>query len=406
MITEIKKNERIQFPEIIIVLFVFLGVYKIGQFSLVLIIALLYSSYRILQVKHIKIHKWLLFFVSIIIVNQLILLLLDPIYVSAELILKNLVITIATSFIVIVLSDSTNENRIYKVYSFFGFIAIIGILYHSILIYGFGHIVYPLVPFKNFIDESLIIFSNGINRPVSFFLEPQHYASFILPLLYLTLKRKKLIFSILITLTIFLSTSTQGILITTLIWIYFVVFIFKEFKIRILTLLLFSVITVFVLNLNLSDFTVNKLINIDLSTDIRISRGFLIFAEMDSLVKVTGIGPGSITDYIVQTGKSLRWLTDSLNLNNFISSYSGVLVQYGIISSIFFNILLFDLYKQGRKENFGFFVIILISLFGQTLLFNSWYILYFSIFFNISSKNSRNYFTINIKKESYDEISH
>ena len=389
---KINRNKKIYFSEIIIVLFVFLGVYKVGHISVAYIITLLYTLYLLYKNKYIIIHKWLLYFVFYVVINQLILIILGRDFISVEFILKNLIMTLVSVFVVFVLSNSTTEDRLYKVYSFFGVITIIGLFYHAIQVYILGNLVYPIVPFSVLVDKSLHVFHAGINRPISMFLEPQHYSSFIIPLLYFTLKKHKLLFSILITISILLSTSIQGIIMATSIWLFFFVIKYKDVKIKVIAIVLFVIVATFFITSEISEFTVNKATNIHIGSDVRISRGFGIFLEMKPWDKLVGIGSASNNSYLTQNVKNSSWN----NSEDFMTSYSGVLVQYGIICSIIFNILLLKIYKISKRENFGFFILIIIATFGQTILFNSWFILYFSIILNISNKNNKEYFILRL----------
>ena len=381
-------NKKYKFVYLLIPLFVYLSVYKVGAIYLSYIIGFLYSIYIVYREKEILVNKFLILFLIYTLINQLILILLDKDYIINSEIINNMIMSCITVFIISSLSKIIEEDKLYRTYKIIGIIAMIGLLIHAISIFILNKNVYPIV-IKELSDKTSVVLRQGINRPVSFFLEPQHYASYMLPLLFLSLKKQKVIFSFLITTSIIISTSLQGILIAGVLWIYYILSVFKGIGKKT------AIIAIILIQTPFGEFAIDKLYKTDISTDIRITRGFGVFDDMTTAEKLTGIGPGTISRYISNTGRAVEWFLNTDNtFGYFISTYSGVLVNYGIIAGILFNILLISMIKGCSKENLGMFIIIFLSTLTQTVLFNVWFIFYFIIFFSICRKTSNGFIRI------------
>ena len=91
--------------------------------------------------------------------------------------------------------------------------AMAGIFYQSFQVYILGQSVSTIniFPFLQSNSENYLL---GYDRPHSFFLEPAAYCTWILPFLCMCMKRKEHIWMVFISISILLSTSSTGILMT------------------------------------------------------------------------------------------------------------------------------------------------------------------------------------------------
>lgn len=205
---------------------------------------------------------------------------------------------------------------------------------------------------------------SGQYRPSSLFVEPGYYALYVIPALAISLLMdKKIIYPLFITLTLFLSTSGAGILISCFVWTYFFVSKFvtienKKIKLKINSyFFIFIISVIFVLLLM---FTTNIFYRIFNSFNARISRGFIIFHSLPSLNKIFGVGTNNISNYMKYY--KITTVYDELNLNSG-ATYSTYLVQYGIVGYIFLIIFSVKLIKNSFSSKLSLCLGLIIILF-------------------------------------------
>ncbi len=282
--------------------------------------------------------------------------------------------------IIVFISPFIHINKLYETYKVIGGIAIIGLFYQAIMVYLFNQNV-NMIKIIN-ID---VLWANNYssNRPVSFFTEPQAYATFILPFLFLSLKFRDFILSIIITLSVFMSTSSQGIIISVILWLLYIYYEKKSIY-KIVVSLLGIVFLGLFLVLDVFSFARVKIFGIDIYNDVRLSRGFYIFSSLSGFEKWFGVGLGmeNVKDYVVGSGY-FDWAQGN-DMAGYTSGISGLLVQYGIIGGLIMALMFVSLFYKSNKDNRMILMMILISSFSQNLVFNSWFVYYFVIYMSFS----------------------
>ena len=96
---------------------------------------------------------------------------------------------------------------------------------------------------------------------------------------------------------------------------------------------------VFFFTLDIFSFARNKLQLIDIYNDIRISRGFIIFSTFNYIDIFFGID-STLSEYVFN--RNFTWVNDHIKNNSerllgYVTSYSGVLVKYGLFSFFLLN---------------------------------------------------------------------
>lgn len=271
------------------------------------------------------------------------------------------------------------DNGFWKVLKVSAVIFMIGILYQSVLIYVLGQGATPL--FKGNVLSDSISF-----RPLSFFSEPQAYATYMAAVLLIALYKNKLLFSVLIAFTIFLSTSSLGIVVVAL---SFIIFIIGNNRLtkkrRILYAILIIAVCAFVFSFfsQITEFVFGKIQNIDIMNDDRLSKGFLIISKMNFFDILTGIGVSN-SAYIIQLplyfAKQAAYLT----------SFTGVLISYGVLAAMVFYVMLIKHAIKRDSELRAIGILIIALTFMQTIFFNywffHWYVLYYAVEINQKEK--------------------
>jgi hypothetical protein len=397
MYSKIKYN-KISFIDWAFPISMILAQYKIGgSFSSYgFFMILIYTIIRYIKKKRIFIHKPLLFFTYFVIFISFInMIRLD---LSIEHFIKHMLFSILLVICLSVTSSSINFNSFYKSYK------IVGIVAGSIMVFQFVRLFFfniPAVPviILPIAIEDLHYWGNlqGL-RPSSLFTEPQAYCSFLAPLIIMTILQKELYLTFFLSITMFMSTSSLGIgLVFMILLIYRTLFKSKKSFTPILFLIILSYLFY---NLDVFDFARNKIFSTDISNDIRLSRGFIIFSNFNFTDLIFGID--ITTQSYVLKNLNYYWVTQHINnesehLLGYLTTYSGVLVKYGIISFFIFNRLFYKLVKNEDKQFRIFLFIIIILSFSQTILFNYWFLFYYTIYLGLCNKQkyNKNYIILN-----------
>tara|TARA_R110001592_G_scaffold246740_1_gene508695 strand:- start:8246 stop:9439 length:1194 start_codon:yes stop_codon:yes gene_type:complete len=396
----LKSNTKSSFINWFLPLFIILAPYGVGgSFSSYgIVILLIYTFTRLIFFKkEILVHKHILnFTVWVSFISVINAFRLDLFSMGF---LNNLALPILFVVCLGVIVPNLNEKYFYKSYKIIGAIAMTIISYHSIRLFLFN---VPAVPINILPvspeDYHFWGYFKG-KRPSGLFTEPQAFCSFIAPLLILANRRGEKIFGYLITISILLSTSSMGILFVALIYGY-PIFNDKTKLYSKVAILLSGVFFIVLFNsLSIFEFSKDKLFEIDVLNNIRLSRGFVIYSNFDFIDFFLGIDKNT-KSYVLENLK-LDWVThhvenDSEYLLGYLTSVAGTFVQFGFISGLLLLKLFFKLYKNEDKSFRLFLLVIVVLSFSQTLLFNAWFLFYYAIYLGLSDtkKYNSNYIVV------------
>lgn len=298
-------------------------------------------------------------------------------------IFKNMIEAIMTTVIVIFASNLIRKDPLYKTYTFFAILSMIGLLYHSFQVYILGHMVMPIQILPNFLGDTAQWF-NPINRPMSFFVEPEAYATFILPLIYWNLDKRKTFMASIFTLSIFLSTSTLGIFLSIVLWLIYISKGNHNWINKVVILIIITLLTFTLVQADVFQYAIDKIYSTDIINNPRISQGFKIWWQMPFLDKLLGVGEIPLADYIINQNmwlERMRYATTS-NKWSYVTTISGALIYYGVIGAGLFYWTLYKMLKLNKPNKAFFVAVTIIGLsFGRTLLFNAWFVFWYIIYF-------------------------
>lgn len=242
--------------------------------------------------------------------------------------------------------------------------------------------IFPYLPLSN--EESttdMIAHKLEAERNSGLFLEPAHYADFmIIVLLFFLFKekmtRKDIILSIAIIASIILSHSATGYVVLTIVLAYWVfVYHLSKSKYRFLFLsLALSVVSVLVMYISANEGMMevfgryNELTGENASETvhgyssfIRVMRGYIPFTESDWFHQLFGNGLGSLLGFVKAHPQSNYLALTSFN-PNWINGLQYLLFSTGVIGAV---IYFTQLFKIGRKTSVlgKAFIVVLIMLF-------------------------------------------
>lgn len=286
------------------------------------------------------------------------------------------------------LIEYVDIKKFYKVYFVVVVISMIGIAFQSIEVYILNRPMTILIPFSQYAAKDQVLLQST-KRPSAFFLEPQHFASFVLPMLILELRNGKYFFSGLITASVFLSSSTQGIVCCAIIWfLYFIVFGKKQIKSKIIMTFFIAVIIWLTLYTDMFYTAINKIQSGTFTNNIRIYRAFEVYMKMPFSDKLTGIGMKNINNYLIFSGVCNKWIMSEYSAaHNFISTIGGNFVEFGLIGGIGYLLMLFNMFIRAEKTGRVLVIIIFISAFSQTIAYNVWFVFYWVMFYMFISED-------------------
>lgn len=366
-----------------------LGGRTLGDVALfIIVIYILINSKG--RIKVVKFTPFFLFF--IIVVLQTIFQTMQPQkYTSLSAVGNRFLMTLLMFLSTIMIIYKINTEFFYRIYNIIGIICMVLILVQAIQVYILNVDMTILVPFAEYaMKEQELLYS--IQRPSAVFLEPQHYASFMLPLLIYKMQMKKIVFSIIISITILMANSSQGIIICGCTWILYLLFS-KDITVRKKMLLTILIASLMVL-ISTMPFWMNaldKIQSISIENNIRIARAWGVYSEMPLKDKLIGIGLNNVNKYIEISGNAWQWhMADASPAKNFLSSLGGNFVSFGFAGGIAFILMLWFMFSKACGMNKIWVIVIGLSSLSQTLVFNVWFFFYWVVYFiNLKECNKR-----------------
>lgn len=289
-------------------------------------------------------------------------------------------------FIVMIATDIIDRRLFYRVYWMVSAIAIGCVVIQAIQIWVLHSNMTIMVPFYEYAAKDQTILLNS-QRPCAFFLEPQHLCSFLLPLLVIEVKKQRYLTAGILTFTILLSSSTQGLVCAGVVWMFFIAAdgnIRLRSRIAMITVVIAFVITFVYSNLFVG--AIDKIQSGTFENNIRIFRAFDVFMEMPLKDKIIGIGMKDINNYLAYSGVCSRWLMSEMSpAHNFISSFMGNFVEFGILGGLLYIVMLIRMFIGSNSTGKGLVVLIVVSALSMTVTYNAWFVFYWIVFYQINS---------------------
>lgn len=279
-------------------------------------------------------------------------------------------------FVFFICNTVIDEKKLYIAWKIAGLFYVVGLLYHAVMIYILGRSVSPLsiIPGYSLLEGSVF-------RPVSFFSEPAAFVNAIIPLLFLALKKNDYKWAIIVTLSIFLSTSSVGVVLSLVLWVSF--FWVKRKLIKGKTFIVFVLLFIIIAYLYMDIFaeSLNKLelvIAQGGSFGSRVLTGFEVVSTQTPLSLIFGTNYNTAMQYVsdhvnlfVSKVTYTYWLVGYV----FMNTFSNLIFKYGIIGlALYINPLIARLLDKDYSAK-PYVVSVLVAFLGQSMLLNSSYFL-------------------------------
>ena len=351
-----------------------------GDLFVILLLPFVIISYfknkKALDKTYKKLVVSIILFISFSIITSLLSII---IFNGAEIdIIKRLIVTIFYVILsIICIKQGIIDRKLFiKVYCYAAIIASFAILLQYFFHYVLHKNLYLLIGQLKLSPSNLQSFADYKNkydlmylynfRPTSFFLEPAHFAAYASPSIYILLNKNKkiknILFAIIVSLSVILSTSGIGIVATMIIWAYYLLKNNENQKLKVITILVFGIFIAVFVNNSIFDKSAERIrdINKDSESSInyRLLKGYKMYPKMQLYEQIFGIGLGGYESYVRALGDETE-----LDSNEYMNSVSYILVSTGLIGFIIFCIYMSNIYKLFRSKNNTCIFIVLITIY-------------------------------------------
>lgn len=206
-------------------------------------------------------------------------------------------------------------------------------------------------------------------RPSSFFWEPNAYVSFMMIPLVLSLQSRIYIWSFVIVVSMFLSTSTTGIVMSFVIIIFHIVSLRSGVRNRLVPVVFIIALLLLLTKTSYFEFGVDKLNNTDVTTDSRTANGPTFVFAMPASDLLLGGGYANTGDYYA-SGELGSLDVAIYGATVYMTSFWNMIALYGLVGLLFYMILYVKMaidFKSLRP----YILCLIIELFAASSFFGS-----------------------------------
>lgn len=230
-----------------------------------------------------------------------------------------------------------------------------------------------------------------LRRLHSVFPEPSYFAIYILPLFAYCLINSRFILASFFFISLFLSTSSLGIIGSLIILLFY---LFSHKKVRDKLLLLFMVIIggiiffIFSKNgMDIINYNMNKIGNLNENSDVRLSGYLDYYFILPDINKLMGIGYNQLPYYFAEYG-----------LKNYSNAFVLSLLQFGMLGLLTLLIFIISKFLNLNSQNKLYILIFVIICSVDAFLYNMYF------FYILSFVLIKDRYKLNLGKEGNSKI--
>ena len=263
-------------------------------------------------------------------------------------------------------------------------IYMLGLFYQVIQLFVWNNqLTGPIVIFPSLLSTQDIVDFNLL-RPMSFFREPAAYALWICIFTIVMINEKKFILAAVATFSVLLSTSTEGLALSALIWGIWLLTGKFNFWLKVLVGFALFIAVTNVMTSDLFSLTISKASETDYSESNRLVDSFRLLQRLDLEGWLIGIGTTNGPIYEAYASSKGVYFEDL-----FLSSAAGVFVSYGLFVGILYWMFILKVITFKAKSMIAFSVCILVLPFVQTIFISESFIYVFSIYNLMNTHNKK-----------------
>ena len=328
--------ERIGFLEIVLAMYPILCGYQYGQIPLQLLVLLILDIIVVVKKRgNVSVkqpNKTILYLAIFVIVHESILFVTMPSVPSYFISYYFSFIIIFTSILII--GPAIDFTRFFSSINVVAIICLLGLLYQFPIIISGGDTTPIALPFLPTLAEGARVYE-ALSRPSSFFWEPQLYCSFMFVPLFFALLNRKMVWAIIITVSMFLSGSTTGIVISLFMFFFTIVFNSSKIGNKVFVAIVTVVLIALLLSTNLFEVGVTKMESTKFEENSRLINGIELVTHMPLSDLIFGGNSATVADYYFSGAAEGAILIEKYN-SVFVSTIWMIIVKFGIVGLLFY----------------------------------------------------------------------
>lgn len=318
------------------------------------VIAIMRKSKNNIRMKELT---WIVFFVAL---HEFVLALVinAPGYM-----INNMLSAVVSCVLIFPIARAIKIDKLKGALNVVGLFSIGGIVYHYIII-SKGGMVSPIqLPFMPSLDSASRLYEEG-NRPTSFYWEPAAFVTYMMVPLFLSLRDRKFVWSIIIIISMFLSTSTTGITMSLLMLVCYVFTQKINMKYKVSIVAIAGIFIWALLSTDLFSAGMDKMAQTDIESTSRTINGPAMVFNMPLNHLIVGMPAANPYDYFMAGGFSSSDIVVK-DGSMYCSTIWLVLAKYGIFGLLLFLWLYIKPMKTTR-EIAPFIIVLFVSMFFQS----------------------------------------
>ncbi|MBD5233357.1 MAG: hypothetical protein HDS65_04165 [Bacteroidales bacterium] len=329
--------------------------------------------------KHFK-TLWLNVLIAFVLVHEFFLMLLIPV---PGYFLNNTISIALISISILPICRAINFEKFAGSLNWVAIMTIGGLVYQAMIVFA-GGIVTPLkLPFMPAMDATTRLYEEVV-RPTSFFWEPASFVTFLMVPLFISLLRKTYVWSGIIILSMFLSTSSTGILMSFIILALYLMSQKVKMRTRIMVVVLGIGLAFALVKSSYFEAGINKIENTDIESNIRLMNGIYLFESMDAGELILGFKAPNVEDFAYMRHVPL------LGRGAFVPTFWLTWAKYGIFGLAIL-LTMYLSFIRADRTTLPYVVVLIIAMSFQSISFGSSTFAYQLIF--LYSYINRNYIT-------------
>lgn len=355
--------------EIIFAFFMILSGYKYGALRFDLLALLIMDALALKRGKGIRLYRPLFYIAIYVILHEVFLMFFIKDIPATHV---NFVLGLAIHiFSIFIIAPALEYDKLKSALFLVSAISMAGIIYHFIIIQTGGSVSPIKLPFFPEMAETSRLYEEGV-RPKGFYWEPAAFITFILAPLYIALRERYTIWAIIIVFTMFLSSSTTGIaLSTTMVGIY-ILTQKVSLKFKVLTAVVIAAMLAILFMGSLFEPGLTKIRETEVETTARLINGPELVEHMPKEHLVFGFPDSHVWDYYMKNPEIKR---ASLILNEdnnyiFVATFWHVLAKDGIVGLALL-LYLYLIIMIRERELLPYLGALFIALFTSGIFFSS-----------------------------------
>lgn len=324
--------KKVGLLEILFAMYPILMGYQYGSVPCSLLFLIIMDALALAKKKRIRNNKTMLFLTVFVLLHEFVLFFTLPSVPSS---FVNLVIGFAITLLSIpIITSAIDYDKIVGSINWVTIICIIGLVFQFMELQISGSVTALKVPFMPALDQESRLFEESF-RPSSFFWEPQSYCSFMFVPLFIALLDKNYIWSVVIIISMFLSGSTTGIIMSGVILILFVFTQEAGFKSKVMMIIAGVGLGVLLFTSSLFTKGVEKMENVNYEENSRLYNGPALVINMPIEDLILGGNAADVSDYYASGAAGSGYLLEKYD-KVYVSTFWEVIVKFGIIGLVLY----------------------------------------------------------------------